>query len=60
MTQMQNHESNLSRRAFLRWSALGMGAVAIAACAPVGAPAGETGSDTEAPAGAITEIVFLT
>jgi len=59
MTQMQNHESSLSRRAFLRWSALGMGAVAIAACAPVGAPAAETGGDAEAPAGATTEIVFL-
>lgn len=60
MTNMQNQESTLSRRAFLRWSALGMGAVAIAACAPVATTGGESsGEAADAPAAATT-ISFLT
>jgi multiple sugar transport system substrate-binding protein len=47
----------LSRRAFLRFTAIGAGAMAIAACAPVSQPAGDSGA---APAAAGTGITFLT
>ncbi|MEM7532253.1 MAG: extracellular solute-binding protein [Chloroflexota bacterium] len=35
----------MSRRDFLRWSAMGTGAVVLAACAPAAAPSGDAGSD---------------
>ena len=47
----------LSRRSFLRLSALGVGAAALAACAPVAAPGG---SDAEAGAMEPTSVSFLT
>ena len=61
MTKVQPFVAPLSRRAFLRWSALGIGAVGLAACAPVAAPAGESsGASESAPAAASTTISFLT
>jgi len=61
MIKFQQSDSTLSRRAFLRWSAMGMGAVAIAACAPVASPAGDSSSEgASAPAGETTTIAFLT
>ncbi|MBX3015945.1 MAG: sugar ABC transporter substrate-binding protein [Caldilineaceae bacterium] len=60
MFKMQLQQSSLSRRAFLRWSAMGVGAAAIAACAPtVSTPSGESSGET-APAAATTTISFLT
>lgn len=50
---------SLSRRAFLRQSALGVGVLALAACAPVNTPSGETASDA-APGAETSTVVFLT
>ncbi len=46
----------LSRRSFLRLSVLGMGATALAACAPVAAPAADGAADAAEP----TTVSFLT
>jgi multiple sugar transport system substrate-binding protein len=54
----------LSRRDFLRTSALGLGAIALAGCAvPAAAPAGDSGTAAggeAGPAGEVTTISFLT
>lgn len=46
----------LSRRTFLKGSAWGLSAIALAACAPVGAPAGGAATEGEAAAGEVTEL----
>lgn len=61
MSQYESKRVLLSRRAFLRNTALGIGAVALAGCAVPTAPqagSGETGS--AAPSAAATTISFLT
>jgi len=61
MTVMARPQSTFSRRHFLQWSAMGAGALAIAACAPVAAPGGESSAEGGAPAdAAVTTISFLT
>ena len=51
-----NSSNSLSRRSFLRLSALGMGAGALAACMPVAAPGGGDGGAMAEP----TAVSFLT
>ena len=53
-------QQHLSRRAFLRMSALAAGVTALAACAPAGAPApaAENGAEAPAPTGATTQIRY--
>ena len=50
--QNEHRSSGISRRSFLRYTALGSGAAFLAACAPtaVPAPSGSTGESTTAPA----------
>lgn len=61
MTVLQKQQSTFSRRRFLQWSALSAGAVAIAACAPVAAPGGDSSAEGgDATSAAATTISFLT
>jgi multiple sugar transport system substrate-binding protein len=58
MSQQQSKHPLLSRRAFLRNTALGVGAIALSACAMPAMP--QAGEVSEAPAPAATTISFLT
>ena len=54
----RNPQYPVSRRQFLKLSALGASAAALAACAmPAAAPAGEAGESAAAPAGETVDVV---
>lgn len=57
MKKSSQLDQRLSRRTFLQGTALGLGAVAVAACAPVATPAGDAGAGA---ASETTTISFLT
>ena len=53
--------NELSRRTFLKFTGISLGAMALAACAPAAAPQAQTGAGSEAaaPAEGVTEISFM-
>lgn len=54
--------NELSRRTFLKFSGISIGALALAACAPAAAPqsqAGAEGAEAAAPAAGVTQISFM-
>lgn len=58
MTGQETMISGMSRRAFLRLTSIGAGAIALAACAPV-AQQGASEGGSEAPSADVTNIVYL-